>query len=58
MWRWVKRHAAWLLIMSFIMGVFSMAASASGRGGLLMLWLVIGIPIGYWVLSLVERRIK
>lgn len=58
MWRWVKRHAAFMLIMTFIIGVFSMAAWASGWNGLSVLWLVIGIPIGYWVLSFVERRIK
>jgi len=58
MWLIVRRTAAWLLIMSFIMAIFSMAASATGWSGLLMLWLVIGIPIGYGVISFVERRIK
>lgn len=58
MWPRVKRHAAFMLIMTFIMGVFSMAVWASGWNGLLMLWLVIVFPIGIWVRPLVERRIK
>ena len=58
MWLWVKRHAAFMLIMTFIMGVFSMAVWASGWNGLLMLWLVIVFPIGIWVRPLVERRIR
>jgi len=58
MWLRVKKHAVFMLIMTFIMAIFSMAVWASGRNGLLALWLVIVFPIGIWIRSFVERRIK